>query len=102
MLLVEYYHEDDEIWAGTDDNNDDWFFKAEDVEPIKSPNHILSDNIHNAIPKVVREIVEGHLKANEELKCQHSLETLEEIIQDLKQYQGSLPRVADLAIVGAL
>jgi len=101
-LLVDFYHEDDEIWVGTDDHNDDWFFKAEDVEPIKSPNHILSDNIHNAIPKVVREIVEGHLKANEELKCQHSLETLDEIIQDLKQYQDSLPRVADLAIVGAL
>jgi hypothetical protein len=101
-LLVDFYHEDDEIWVGTDGHNDDWFFKAEDVEPIKSPNHILSDNIHNAIPKVVRDIVEGHLKANEELKCQHNLEVLDEIIQDLKQYQDSLPRVADLSIVGAL
>jgi len=101
-LLVEYYHEHDKLWVALDEFGHDWFFEADDVEPVKSSNHILSDNIHNAIPNVVREIVEGHLKSNEELKCQHSLEVLEDIIQDLKQYQDSLPHVADMAIVGAL
>lgn len=101
-LLVEYYHEHDKLWVAIDEFGHDWFFEADDVEFVKSPNHILSDNIHNAIPIMVREIVEGHLKSNEELKCQHNLEILDEIIQDLKQYQDCLPHVADMAIVGAL
>ena len=101
-LFIEYYHEHDKIWVATDENDDDWFFVAEDVEPVKSSNHVLSDNIHYAIPKVVREIVEGHLKSNEELKCQHNLEVLDEIIKDLKQYQRTLPSISDIECVGAL
>ncbi len=56
----------------------------------------ISDNIHNAIPGKVRMIVEGHLKSNESLKCQHNLEILDEIIRDLKQYQRTLPTLGDL------
>jgi len=101
-LFIEYYHEHDKLWVAIDEFGHDWFFEADDVEPVKSSNHVLSDNIHNDVPSKVREIVEGHLKSNEDLKCQHSLETLDEIIQDLKQYQDSLPSIIDLECVGAL
>ena len=101
-LFIEYYHEHDKLWVATDEFGHDWFFEADDVEPVKSSNHIVSDSIHYAIPKVVREIVEGHLKSNEELKCQHNLEVLDEIIKDLKQYQRTLPSIIDMECVGAL
>ena len=101
-LFIEYYHEHDKLWVAVDEFGHDWFFEADDVEPIKSSNHVLSDNIHYAIPKVVREIVEGNLKFNEELKCQHNLEVLDEIIKDLKQYQRTLPSISDIECVGAL
>ena len=35
LIYVEYYHEHDEIWVGTDGNDYDWFFEAADVEPVK-------------------------------------------------------------------
>lgn len=110
-LFVEYYHEHDEIWVGTDENDHDWFFEAEDVEPadpfpLESKAHnnniALSTRVHNAIPKMVREIVNGHLDQNESLNCQHSVEILDEIIRDLKQYQRTLPSISDLECVGAL
>lgn len=58
----------------------------------------ISNNIHNAVPGQVRMIVDRHLTYNEELgwECQHNLEVLDEIIQDLKQYQSSLPKLSDL------
>ena len=62
----------------------------------KQRNIEISDRVHYAIPKVVRDIVEGHLKSNEELKCQHNREILDEIIEDLKVYRRKLPTVADL------
>ena len=101
-LFIEYYHEHDKLWVATDEFGHDWFFEADDVEPVKSSNHILSDNIHNAIPCKVREIVEGHLKSNEEWEMQHNLEVLEDIIRDLKQYQRTLPSISDIECVGAL
>ena len=121
LISVEYYHEHDEIWVGTDENDHDWFFEAADVdrpykdwplEPIRpvrasasdahSNNITLSTRVHNAIPKMVREIVEGHLTSNESLNCQHSVEILDEIIRDLKQYQRTLPSISDLECVNAL
>lgn len=110
-LFVEYYHEHDEIWVGTDENDHDWFFEAEDVEPAdpfpleskaRNNNITISTRVHNAIPKMVREIVNGHLDQNESLNCQHNLEILDEIIRDLKQYQRTLPSISDLECVGAL
>jgi len=113
-LFVEYYHEHDKIWAATDENDHDWFFEADDVEPadpfpLESKAHndniALSTSIHNAVPKKVREIVNGHLNhfdQNESLNCYHNLEILDEIIRDLKQYQRTLPSISDLECVGAL
>ena len=121
LISVEYYHEHDKLWVGTDENDDDWFFEAADVDrpykdrplerirPVRasasdahSNNIALSTTIHNAIPKVVREIVNGHLEQNESLNCQHSIEILDEVIQDLKQYQRTLPSISDLECVNAL
>ena len=110
-LFIEYYHEHDKLWVAIDEFGHDWFFEADDVEPAGPPpqeskahinNITLSTNIHNDVPSKVREIVEGHLKSNEDLKCQHNLEVLDEIIQDLKQYQDSLPSIIDMECVGAL
>jgi len=111
LISVEYYHEHDEIWVGTDENDHDWFFEADDVEPANpsppeskahSNNITLSTKVHNTIPKKVLEIVNGHLYQNESLNCQHNLEILDEIIRDLKQYQRTLPSISDLECVGAL
>ena len=62
----------------------------------------ISDRVHYAIPKVVRDIVEGHLKSNEELKCQHNREVLDEIIADLQDYRSGLPTTLDLEICEVL
>ena len=111
LLFVEYYHEHDEIWVATDENDHDWFFEAADVEPADpSPpeskahknNITLSTRVHNTIPKKVLEIVNGHLYQNASLNCQHNVEILDEIIRDLKQYQRTLPSISDLECVGAL
>jgi predicted RNA-binding Zn ribbon-like protein len=118
-LFVEYYHEADDLWVGTDENDHDWFFEADDVEPwtkehsynkgtmkhkidAHNSNLEISTRVHNAIPKMVREIVEGHLTTNESLNCQHNVEILDEIIRDLKQYQRTLPSISDLECVNAL
>ena len=111
LISVEYYHEHDKLWVGTDENDDDWFFEAADVEPAnpsppeskaRNNNITISTRVHNAIPRMVREIVEEHLTSNEALNCQHSVEILDEIIRDLKQYQRTLPSISDLECVGAL
>lgn len=68
----------------------------------KENNIVISDRVHYAIPKVVRDIVEGHLKSNEELKCQHSREVLDDIIEDLKKYRRNLPTVQDLEACNVL
>ena len=119
LLFVEYYHEADKLWVGTDEYDHDWFFEAADVEPwteehsynkgtmkhnidAHNSNLEISTRAHNAIPKMVREIVEGHLTTNESLNCQHNVEILDEIIHDLKQYQRTLPSITDLECVGAL
>ena len=111
LLFVEYYHEVDDLWVGTDENDHDWFFEAADVEPAnpsppeskaRNNNIALSTRVHNAIPKKVREIVEEHLTSNESFNCQHNVEILDEIIRDLKQYQSTLPSVSDLECVNAL
>ena len=65
-------------------------------------NIIISDRVHNAIPGMVRDIVEGHLKSNEELKCQHNREVLDDIIADLKAYRRNLPSVQDLEACNVL
>ena len=68
----------------------------------KERNIKISDHIHYAIPKVVRDIVEGHLQSNEELKCMHNREVLDDIIHDLKVYRRNLPSVADLEACNVL
>ena len=65
-------------------------------------NIIISDWVHNAIPRVVHDIVEIHLKSNEELKCQHNREVLDDIIADLKAYRRKLPSVQDLEVCEVL
>ena len=69
---------------------------------MKSNNHKVSDRVHYNIPVRVREIVNGHLLMNEQLRCQHNREILDEIIEDLQQYAASLPSVQDLEICNSL
>jgi hypothetical protein len=59
-------------------------------------NRKVSDEVHYGIPVRVREIVNGHLLINEQLRCMHNREILDEIIEDLKEYRLTLPTVSDL------
>ena len=34
VLYVEYYHEDDGVWVGTDSDGEDYFFVSDDVDVI--------------------------------------------------------------------
>ena len=72
------------------------------MKDTENKNIAVSTTIHNAIPKKVREIVNGHLEQNEMLDYMHNVELLDEIIEDLKQYQRTLPSISDLECVGAL
>jgi hypothetical protein len=69
---------------------------------MKSNNHRVSDAVHYNIPVRVKEIVNGHLLMNEQLRCQHNREILDEIIADLIDYQQTLPSVEDLEACNVL
>ena len=34
VLYVEFYHEDDGVWVGTDSDGEDYFFGSDDVDVI--------------------------------------------------------------------
>ena len=72
------------------------------MNKARENNIIISDRVHYAIPDMVRDIVEGHLKANEGLMCQHNREILDEIIADLEAYRRKLPTVLDLEVCGVI
>ena len=65
-------------------------------------NRKVSDRVHYNIPVRVREIVNGHLLINEELKCQHNRTVLDEIIEDLLEYRATLPTESDLLACNVL
>lgn len=65
-------------------------------------NQLISNRVHNQIPDEIMDIVEGHLKTNEDHCCQHNREILDEIIADLQQYAATLPSVQDLEICNSL
>lgn len=69
---------------------------------MKKLNVKLSDAVHSEIPAQVILIVAEHLNFNEENRCEHNREVLDDIIADLKQYASTLPSVQDLEIVNAL
>jgi hypothetical protein len=69
---------------------------------MKDTNHRVSDAVHYNIPVRVREIVNGHLLMNEQLRCQHNRAILDEIILDLLQYAATLPSVEDLEACNVL
>jgi hypothetical protein len=69
---------------------------------MKDTNHRVSDAVHYNIPVRVKEIVNGHLLMNEQLRCQHNREILDEIIADLIDYQQTLPSVEDLEACNVL
>jgi hypothetical protein len=58
--------------------------------------------VHYGIPVKVREIVSGHLLMNENIRCQHNREILDEIIEDLIMYRDTLPSVSDLEVCNVL
>ena len=62
----------------------------------------ISTELHNAIPRQVRLIVNNSLDANEAYNAQHNREILDEIIADLQQYASTLPSLQDLELCQVL
>lgn len=56
----------------------------------------ISTDIHNQIPHDIFAIVNGHIYTNAEIKAQHNLEVLDDIIEDLMGLRETLPHLDDI------
>ena len=66
------------------------------METITEKQTEISTEIHNQIPHDIFAIVNGHIYTNAEIKTQHNLEVLEDIIEDLMQLRETLPHIDEL------